>query len=246
MTPSERSEPQQNPQSVAGSNQALVLASTEVAKTPEPAAMMVSNVQGVSNGPQTAEDVPGRAHQVVSVGATPAAQSNVSSVPLFDESQIRRFQELYSQAPWLYSGGQLMGPPSMLPQPIARPLFLEQDERRVQGVGMIGDQAPYMFPYLPQPGPLENADLRRELEKSMEENQKLRARLEMLENMRVEDDQKFSTPEDPKKEAVDPHSKEAAGSHSKEAVDPHTKEAEGPHFKEPPRSEAQDPPKFQR
>ena len=76
--------------------------------------MVVSNVQGVSNGPQSAGDVSGRPHQVVSAGVTPAAQSNVSSVPLFDESQIRRFQELYSQAPWLYAGGQLLGPPSMM------------------------------------------------------------------------------------------------------------------------------------
>ena len=58
--------------------------------------MVVSNVQGMSNGPQYAENDSGRAHQVVSVEATPAAQSNVSSVPLFDESQIRRFQEIYN------------------------------------------------------------------------------------------------------------------------------------------------------
>ena len=67
------------------------MASTEVVKTPETsAAMMVSNVQGVPNGPQSAGDVSGRPHQVVSAGVTPAAQPNVSSVPLFDESQIIR------------------------------------------------------------------------------------------------------------------------------------------------------------
>ena len=199
VSPSERSELQQNPQSAPGSNQAVVLASTEVVKTPETsAAMVVSNVQGMSNGPQYAENDSGRAHQVVSVEATPAAQSNVSSVPLFDESQIRRFQEIYNQAPWLYPGNQLLGPPAMVPQPIARPLFLEQDERRVHGVGMVGDQASYLFPYMPQPGPSEHAELRRELERIMEENQKLRARIETLESMRVDDDQKFSTPEEPK------------------------------------------------
>ncbi|CAL1166872.1 unnamed protein product [Cladocopium goreaui] len=134
VSPSERSELQQNPQSAPGSNQAVVLASTEVVKTPETsAAMVVSNVQGMSNGLQYAENDSGRAHQVVSVEATPAAQSNVSSVPLFDESQIRRFQEIYNQAPWLYPGNQLLGPPAMVPQPITRPLFLEQDERRVHG-----------------------------------------------------------------------------------------------------------------
>ncbi|CAL1147447.1 unnamed protein product [Cladocopium goreaui] len=89
--------------------------------------------------------------------------------------------------------------------------------------------------------------------------------------MRVDDDQKFSTPEEPKKEAADPHSKEVAGSPSKEAVDPHSKEVAGspskeavdphskevagspskeaadPHFKEavrPPKTEAQDPRSF--
>ena len=159
----------------------------------------------------------------------------------------------------------------MVPQPITRPLFLEQDERRVHGVGMVGDQASYLFPYMPQPGPSEHAELRRELERIMEENQKLRARIETLESMRVDDDQKFSTPEEPKKEAVDPHSKEAAGSRAKEAVDPHSKEVAGspskeavdphskevagspskeaadPHFKEavrPPKTEAQDPRSF--
>ena len=140
----------------------------------------------------------------------------------------------------------------MVPQPIARPLFLEQDERRVHGVGMVGDQASYLFPYMPQPGPSEHAELRRELERIMEENQKLRARIETLESMRVDDDQKFSTPEEPKKEAVDPHSKEAAGSRAKEAVDPHSKEVAGspskeavdPHSKEvagSPSKEAVDP-----
>ena len=67
------------------------MASTEVVKTPETSvAMMVSNVQGVSNGPQSAGDGSGRPRQIVSAGVTPAAQSNVSSVPLFDESQIIR------------------------------------------------------------------------------------------------------------------------------------------------------------
>ena len=105
----------------------------------------------------------------------------------------------------------MLGPHSMMPLPIARPLFSEQDERRVHGIGMVGDQAPFMYPYMPQPGPSESVELRRELERIMEENQKLRARIETLENLRIDDDQKFSTPEDPKKEAVDPHSKEAAG-----------------------------------
>ena len=49
VSPSERSELQQNSQFDPGSAQAVVLASTEVVKTPETsAAMVVSNVQGVS------------------------------------------------------------------------------------------------------------------------------------------------------------------------------------------------------
>ena len=76
---------------------------------------------------------------------------------------------------------------------------------------MVGDQAPFMYPYMPQPGSSENVELRSDLERIMDENQKLRARIETLENLRMDDDQKFSTPEDSKKEAVDPHSKEAVG-----------------------------------
>ena len=82
---------QQNPQSVLGSIQVIVLASIEVIKMPETSsAMVISNMQGILNGPQSAGDVSGRPHQVVSAGVTPAAQPNVSSVPLFDESQIIR------------------------------------------------------------------------------------------------------------------------------------------------------------
>jgi len=48
--------------------------------------------------------------------------------PLFDEQQLRQFQGMFNQAPWLYPGAQqLMMPQLAMPPPIARTLFLEQD-----------------------------------------------------------------------------------------------------------------------
>ena len=171
--------------------------------------------------------ISGRAHQVVSVEATPAAQSNVSSVPLFDESQIRRFQEIYNQAPWLYPGNQLLGPPAMVPQPIARPCFWSKMSVESMELGWLGIKLHTCFHTCLNLVPLNMLNLEGNWKRIMEENQKLRARIETLDSMRVDDDQKFSTPEEPKKEAVDPHSKEAAGSRAKEAVDPHSKEVAG-------------------
>ena len=110
------------------------------------------DVKGISN-PQQRQ--PGRSPESSAV-ITPGPK-------LFDDQQLRRFQELYAQAPWLYPGGQLPMPPPPFQHPIARPLFLEQDERRLQGnTGMV-DQTQFVYPYIPSVGPQENAEWRKEL-----------------------------------------------------------------------------------
>ena len=63
--------------------------------------------------------------------------------PLFDAHQLKRFHELYSQAPWLYPQHVPHAPLPMLPPgqtmpPVQRPLFLDQDERRIGEEGRIG------------------------------------------------------------------------------------------------------------
>ena len=124
--------------------------------------------------------------------------------PLFDDQQLRRFQELHGQAPWLYSGGQMFYPPVMPPLPLARPLFLEQEERRLQGISNVGDQSQFAYPYMVPQGVQENVELKKGPELVLEENRKLKERLEALEDSRCEEDQKFSTPDGDTKEAVRP------------------------------------------
>ena len=164
--------------------------------------MVEQNVQGVSNGPQ---------HPGDPSSTTPAPTSAATSpnAPLFDEQQVRHFHELFSQAPWQYPGGQMMMPQLPMQPPLARPLFLEHEERRLQGQRNIGEQPPVFDPYVQSPGFHENAELRRNLEMMMEEkNQKLKGRLEALERPRQEDEPKFSTPDAINKEIE--ISKEAA------------------------------------
>ena len=64
--------------------------------------------QGVSNGPPCASIDSGQGQQVPMV-LTPASQPLASpSQPHFDEQQVRRFHELFQQAPWLYPGAPMM------------------------------------------------------------------------------------------------------------------------------------------
>ena len=94
------------------------------------------NMQGISNGPS---------YQRGQHGRSPASNAVISpEQPLFDDQKLRRFQELYAQAPWLYFGGQLPLPPPPFQNPIARPLFLEQDERRLQGTAGVVKQTPFL------------------------------------------------------------------------------------------------------
>ena len=98
---------------------------------------------------------------------------------------------LFSQAPWLYPGGQLMMPQLPMQPSLARPLFLEHEEHRLQGQRSGGEQPPILNPYVQSPGFHENAELRRKLEMMMEENQKLKDPLDALERLRQEDEPKF-------------------------------------------------------
>ena len=138
-TSSKRSEgnpPMQAPQIAAESLKSRVPAVTDV-----PAVKSESNVQGVSNGPQSAGNVSERAQRVVPSSTASTSQAVIPpSQPLFDEQQLRQFQETFNQAPWLYPGAQqLMIPQPAMPPPIARSLFLGQDKCRVQGFLQVGE-----------------------------------------------------------------------------------------------------------
>ena len=169
----------QAPQIAAESLKSRVPAVTDV-----PAVKSESNVQGVSNGPQSAGNVSERAQRVVPPSTASMSQAVISPTqPLFDEQQLRQFQGMFNQAPWLYPGAQqLMMPQLAMPPPIARTLFLEQDERRVQGSLQVGEALQFVFPYGQKEG--QNPRLqeipfqsRLDLEMLMEENKKLRERV---------------------------------------------------------------------
>ena len=95
---------------------------------------------------------------------------------------------------------------SLQPPPIqaavARPLFLEQDERRTQGSAGMGEQTSMVFPYMPQQHAHETMERRRMFQEVMEENRKLRERVEVLE--KGEEEPKFSTPNGESKEVDKP------------------------------------------
>ena len=70
-------------------------------------------------------------------GPTPQKDSTEKvQTPLFDEFQLRRFNELAGQAPWLYQqhGVPMTAPPHVGYPQLARPLFLDQDEARLRAV----------------------------------------------------------------------------------------------------------------
>ena len=197
----------------------------------------------VSNGPHQEGNEPGRVQPVIhSMVTPPGSQTGVSPMqPLFDEQQLRRFQELHNQAPWLYPGNQMVFPQMQLQPPLARPLFLDQEERRVQGISNAGDQPPVAYPIMVPSTVHENAELRRGLQAVMEENRKLRERVELLENSNLEEP-KFSTPNGEDKEAETPN-QEAARPPRSSAKPQDLKEAETPHKEaaRPPRSSAKPP-----
>ena len=240
-TPSKRSEgnlPMQTPQIAVESSKSLVAAVTDAS-----AVKSEANVQGVSNGPQSAGNVSDRAQRIIPPSTASMSQAVISPTqPLFDEQQLRQFQEMFNQAPWLYPGAQqlMMSNQFTMPPPIARPLFLEQDERRVQGSLQVGEALQFAFPYgqregqnpRPQEIPFQS---RSDLKTLMEENKQLQERVLAVESQKKEEPQ-FSTPNGEQKEA-ETTTKEAARPPQTEAEETRnfrskeaetTKEAAGP------------------
>ena len=234
-TPAQSLEAKAEPQgAIAVQHGALAPAVTDV---------IAADSKKVENGGSTdlqrASDVSGHLQQVPMSVQTPGAQSGVSPVqqPFFDDQQLRRFQELFNQAPWLYPGGHMGYHPPAIAPPVSRPLFLEQDERRMQEAVGMGSQ--FVYPYMPAVGVQENLELKKGFEEMMEENRRLREKVERLEkaqSSQSEEDQKFSTPNgDHLKEAETPQEADRPPKGSQ--VHPHQlKEAETP-------QEADRPPK---
>ena len=50
-------------------------------------------------------------------------------------------------------------PPVMPPPPLARPLFLKQEERRLQGTSTVGDQSLFAYPNIVPQSVQENVQL---------------------------------------------------------------------------------------
>ena len=192
-TPSKRSEgnlPMQTPQIAVESSKSLVAAVTDAL-----AVKSEANVQGVSNGPQSAGNVSDRAQRIFPPSTASMSQVVISQTqPLFDEQQLRQFQEMFNQAPRLYPGAQqlMMSNQLTMPPPIARPLFLEQDERRVQGSLQVGEALQFAFPYgqregqnpRPQEIPFQS---RSDLTMLMEENEQLQERVLAVESQKEEE-----------------------------------------------------------
>ena len=176
-------------------------------------------------------------HQALYGEVTPTPEQNL---PLFDEAQLRRFQELYQQAPMIYPGmippQFIQAPPqpasSAIAPPLQRPLFLENEEERISG----GNGVSVTYPYRTQ----ETDELRNQVRMLISENQSLRSRVEQMESKMVEDPPKFSTPESQREvpeEAARPP--EAQG---QEAVDLYLGQAIEGERTEVPTEEAERPP----
>ena len=121
-TPAQSLEAKAEPQgAVAVRHEVLVPAVTDVV-----AADFKKTENGGSTDLQRASDVSGHRQQVPMPVQTPGAQSVVSPMqqPLFDDQQLRRFQDLFNQAPWLYAGGHMGYHPPAVAPPVSRPLFL--------------------------------------------------------------------------------------------------------------------------
>ena len=150
------------------SQRAIATVVTDVAAPTNPQNDLV-----MSNEPHPVGNGVGRAPQVVPGGLTPAVAGGLTQVvaspaqPLFDEQQLRRFQELHNQAPWLYLGGQIMVPPMQVQPPLARLIFLDQEERRLQGILIVGEKAPVAYPYMVPSSLHENVELRKGSESVM-------------------------------------------------------------------------------
>ena len=108
--------------------------------------MIAADSQKADNGGPTdlqrAPDVSGQRQQVPMPMLTPGTQSGASppQQPLFADQQLRKFQDLFNQAPWQYPGGHMGFHQPASPPPLSIPLFLEQDEGRMQETVGVGSQ----------------------------------------------------------------------------------------------------------
>ena len=152
------------------------------------------------------------------------------SPPLFTDDQLRRFQDLYGQAPLLYGMHALhQQQPTMLGTPmdpvrseLVRPLFLEQDEKRLAASApALGSRSAVPVQAYPQM----TEETQKMIQDLFQENERLRNRLDSLED----GSGKFATREEAEKKSK---TKDKGKRRSKEADRPpkpaKTKEAERP------------------
>ena len=159
--------------------------------------------------------------------------------PLFDENQLRRFQELYAQAPWLYpqhvpQAPLPLMPPGQLMPPVQQPLFLEQDERRMHEEGRIGSSGYYGHDRSIDVD-RENQELRKNIGNKLRENQFLRERVDALEFQKMDEDQRCATPNCSDGQLERPTKKEADRPPKTPKEAETTKEADRPPVQRRPR-----------
>ena len=149
----------------------------------------------------------------------PPGRPTPQTTPLFTEHQIRQFDLLHQQAPWLY-------PPTSTPMYPSRPLWMEEEERRVRRLEHEREVS--------QRVAAEEERMRRRMQDMIlqhdEERYQLMVRMNQLEEenqrLKTNSGSRYGTPEeyDPrKKKDVFERIKEAAD-HPKDAAD-HQKDA---------------------
>lgn len=129
-----------------------------------------------------------------SLQGTPTIVEPSPQPPLFNDEQLRRFGELYSQAPMLYPRQSTAPPGTQHGRSVQRPLFLEQEEQRLYEDRLTRSQYPY--PYIQENRMREEQEeMRRMMTRIVDENERLRRTVHELQTRR-EEDPRFATPED--------------------------------------------------
>eukprot|EP00435_Cladocopium_sp_Y103_P074788 s90_g51.t1 len=136
--------------------------------------------------------------------------------PLFTQEQVRQFQELHDQAPWLYA----QRPPLSFATP-QRPSFLSQEELNTGGAPSRRDPQMEYFQDRYMHDQFEKEEIRKTLRLLVEENRMLKNQLEAIsqgtaQRSRELEEPRFSTPEEQEKS----EGKSKAGSEAKEAETP--------------------------
>ena len=139
-------------------------------------------------------------------------REDVATTPLFTEEQARALNELHDRAPWLYQSGRSAFSPYL-----HRPAFLEHEEDRLrEGLSERDRQLQYMRDRLLQEQN-EKEELKRAVSSVLEDNQRMRVRLQDLEAKVRDPEQKFSTPEGSQKQEAET-TKEPRGSKEAETT----------------------------